>query len=360
MAAPKPTKVYAWASGSAADIVEPTSGEIAQGWLPGTTPPGEYMNALMGGDFGTAPWLAYVRDFEQIVRDWPARQNFKDGISTGPGGQRSTIAGLDVTSGLTADKLTPAAGTGVLGAPLIDFPLPTGRYLTARHIVNASPLRYGRAYVTPTGFEFSLNAGWDTANARWVADSTASPAVLFRLTGASIRVCRVAAPSATFLDSAFTEILVADSTAGARGQALGYPDATGLATFSSAIRSASVLAGTTTFPFLNPMWTVATATTWSDVTGCGNLIGSITSNNNAAVQGQSSISVATLPPGLTPVSGSETYGVGWYAPAGGTPSACRVDIDTSGTLYVRNTAANALVSTATILLPCLRWRLQSG
>lgn len=357
VAAMKPTKVYAWASGDSAQVVEPTSGEIAQGWVPGQTPPAQYMNALLGGDFGVGPWLAYLQTFEQQALTWPERQTFQKGFAAS--GQRSSVDGLDVT-GLGVDTVTPAAGTGVLGKPLLDFPLPTDRYLTARHLVNASPARYGRAYVTPTGFEFSLNAGWDNANTRWAVDSTSSPAILFRLTGSSIRVCRVDAPGATFLDSAFTEAIVADSTAGARGQVLGYPDDTGLATFSSAIRSASVPAGSVSFPFLDAMWTGGGANAWSDVTGCGNLVGAINSNNNAAVQGQSSIAVATLPSNLAPASGSETFGVGWYVPTGGTPSACRVDIDTTGTLYVRNTAANALVSTAAILLPCLHWRLQTG
>ena len=110
MAAPKPTKVYAWASGDAADIVEPTSGVIAQGWVAGETPPAPYMNALQGGDFGTAPWLAYLQTFEQQALTWPERQTFSKGFAAS--GQRSTIAGLDVTSGatvaggLTTDTLT--------------------------------------------------------------------------------------------------------------------------------------------------------------------------------------------------------------------------------------------------------------
>ncbi len=354
---PKPLKVYPWASADNADCVVPPIGYVELGWIRNTTPPAEFMNEMMGGDFGTARWLEYLQTFEQQALTWPERQTYQKGLAAS--GQRSTVEGLDVTSGLTADKLTPAAGTGVLGAPLIDYPLPSGHYLTARHVVNASPLRYGRAYVTPTGFEFSLNAGWDTVNARWVADSTASPAILIRLTGSSIRVCRVDAPSATFLDSAFTEVIVADSTAGGRGKALGYA-ADGLATFSNAIRGAGVAAGSATFPRATAnLWTTANALAWADVTGAGNLSGAINTTNNAAVQGGDR-TIATLPAALAPASGAEAYGVGLYVPVGGTAAPVRVDLDSSGTLYVKSIPANALTGAATVLLPCLRWRLQSA
>lgn len=234
MAAPKPTKVYAWASGDAADIVEPTSGVIAQGWVAGETPPAPYMNALQGGDFGTARWLEYLQTFEQQALTWPERQTFSKGFAAS--GQRSAIAGLDVTSGLTANGISPAAGTGLADTPYNDVPLPAPRFLTSRHVINASPLRYARAYLTTTGYEYALNAWWNDATSQWVADDTASPAILFRLTGGNLRICRVDAPSSPFADASFTERvnLAAD---GALGQVLGFTSAT-QAEFSSVIREA--------------------------------------------------------------------------------------------------------------------------
>lgn len=233
MAFPKPTKLPEWASGGTADVVEPTSGEKSLGWQAGQTPPAPYMNWLMGGDFGYYPWLQYVSTFEQQALTWPERQTFSKGFAAS--GQRSSIAGLDVTSTLTADKVSPAAGTGLADTPFHDLPLASPRYLMSRHIINASPLRYGRYYVTPTGFEFATNAWWNDTAGTWSADDTSSPAVLIRITGASIRVCRVATPSASFSDAAFTELLVADPTDGGMGKVLGFTSAT-KAEFSSVVR----------------------------------------------------------------------------------------------------------------------------
>lgn len=114
-AATKPTKVYAWASGDAADVVEPTSGEIAQGWLPGTTPSAQYMNALMGGDAGTAPWLQYLQTFEQQALTWPERQTLQKGFAAS--GQRSTVQdGLDIAGGATVAGGLSADSATVDGA----------------------------------------------------------------------------------------------------------------------------------------------------------------------------------------------------------------------------------------------------
>ena len=122
MAALKPTKVYAWASGDTADVVEPTSGEILQGWVAGTTPPAPYMNALMGGDFGTAPWLAYLRDFEQNALTWTEQQTFSGGLrSDGQSIFSDEVqlnAGVEVDGGLTADSVT---STGSVSAATASF-----------------------------------------------------------------------------------------------------------------------------------------------------------------------------------------------------------------------------------------------
>lgn len=121
----KPTKLPEWASGDAADIVEPTSGEKAQGWVAGTPgnptppPPAPYFNWLMGGDFGYYPWLQYVSTFEQNAFIWTEQQTFASGLyAEGPaifddevqangglavGGGATVAGGASVTGGLTAD-----------------------------------------------------------------------------------------------------------------------------------------------------------------------------------------------------------------------------------------------------------------
>lgn len=355
----RPTKLPEWASGDAAAVVEPTSGEKALGWLPAQSPPAQYFNWLMGGDFGYYPWLQYVSTFEQQALTWPERQTFSKGFAAS--GQRSTIAGLDVTSGLTANGISPAAGTGLADTPYNDVPLPAPRFLTSRHVINASPLRYARAYLTATGYEYAVNAWWDDANSQWVADDTVSPAILFRLTGSSIRVCRVATPSSPFNDAAFTEAIVADSTAGGRGKALGYA-ADGLATFTDAIRSAAVLAGSATFPWATPgVWSTSDAFAWSDATGCGNLSGSLTANNATIKNQVGPYTVAILPAALRPHSGSDIHGTGYYIPPSGISAApVRVSINSAGEVNLFYIPDNALSGTAAILLPCLHWRLQSG
>lgn len=206
----RPTKLPEWASGDTADVVEPTSGEKSLGWAAGQTPPAPYMNWLMGGDFGYFPWLQYVSTFEQQALTWPERQTFQKGFAAS--GQRSAIAGLDVSEGLTANGISPAAGTGLADTPYNDVPLPAPRFLTSRHIINASPLRYARAYLTTTGYEYAVNAWWGDSTSLWTADDPTSPAILFRFTGSSIRVCRVDVPAASFADADFTERFVANES----------------------------------------------------------------------------------------------------------------------------------------------------
>lgn len=260
----RPTKLPEWASGDTADVVEPTSGEKSLGWAAGQTPPAPYMNWLMGGDFGYFPWLQYVSTFEQQALTWPERQTFQKGFAAS--GTRSAIAGLDVTSGLTANGISPAAGTGLADTPYNDVPLPAPRFLTSRHIINASPLRYARAYLTATGYEYAVNAWWDDANSQWVADDTVSPAILFRLTGSSLRICRVDVPSAPFTDVDFTEkaniadseaalasLSVAGAVTASSLSAGSGPVSGGTASFTEIATGAWIAAGSSGSPF-GPNW----------------------------------------------------------------------------------------------------------
>lgn len=126
MAFTKPTKLPEWASGDAASVVEPLSGEKSLGWVAGQTPPAPYMNWLMGGDFGYFPWLQYVSTFEQQALTWPEAQTFTSGfVSDGDALFNSSVAmngGLVVTGGLantgaiTTDTLT--ASGALTGASL--------------------------------------------------------------------------------------------------------------------------------------------------------------------------------------------------------------------------------------------------
>lgn len=143
----RPTKLPEWASGDTADVVEPTAGEKSLGWAAGQTPPAPYMNWLMGGDFGYFPWLQYVSTFEQQALTWPERQTFQKGFAAS--GQRSTIAGLDVTSGqtvvggLATDTLTASgavSGSTVTGTTVTatnftyDAPVTSYAYLTMEEV----------------------------------------------------------------------------------------------------------------------------------------------------------------------------------------------------------------------------------
>ena len=143
----KPTKLPEWASGDAASVVEPLSGEKSLGWLAGQTPPAPYMNWLMGGDFGYYPWLQYVSTFEQQALTWPERQTFQKGFAAS--GQRSTIAGLDVTSGLAADSATVAgaltAGATTLASASVTGTAQAGTVQTA----NFAPLTTGGTITLP-------------------------------------------------------------------------------------------------------------------------------------------------------------------------------------------------------------------
>jgi hypothetical protein len=154
----KPTTLPRWATGGAADIVEPSEGQKDLGWAVGDKPPAQFFNWLQRR---TYDWMAWLNDLPNQDIGWAVPQTFASTI-TSLAQHRFNVAfdtallkgiepAQDFVHRLVAEFASSSAGTAIVQA---------------------------RLYFDGTGgFTFTTNARWSEQDGFWHADSAAVSSV---------------------------------------------------------------------------------------------------------------------------------------------------------------------------------------
>jgi hypothetical protein len=240
----KPTTVPRWATGASADVVEPPSGKLDAGWVPGEKAPAQWWNWWRKG---VSDWLAYVNGLAGEALTWTAKHTFSAGLAT----PVAPAADEDVVNKAFAKN----------AANLTSGTLPAGRIDDAAHGARAGGGLHALATALVDGF-------LPATDKSKLDNATSSPT-------ASRLLIRDANGRAQFADPAASQ----DAATKAYADALQFA------------------APTITVPALNASWTNYTGDEavgyWKDRLGIVHLRG-------AAIQASGANTIFTLPAGFRP------------------------------------------------------------
>jgi hypothetical protein len=169
----KPTQTGDWDS-SAANIVQPSSGEIAAGWAVGQVPPSGWFNWWMNK---VDLWIDWLNAYESTAHTWTATQSF------------------------TQPAVNTPAFIEVAAAS-------NGYSLAWQSLANGVAHTYCRRYIATalnsTDIVYTVNASWNDSTQLWSADASDANAIQITFDPAvGIEVKTKTDPSTTWADSAW-------------------------------------------------------------------------------------------------------------------------------------------------------------